>query len=373
VDGNEYVDYRMGHGALLLGHNYPSVTDAVVAQAQKGTHYGANHELEIRWAELVEEIVPSAESVKFLSSGTEATMMAMRIARAFTGRDKILKVQGAFHGWHDYATVAMSQPYEVPSSRGIPAAVAGTVLAAPPRDAEAIRQIIDQDGDVAAVILIAEGAGTEYLQAVRDITRERGVILIFDEVVTGFRYAPGGAQERYGVTPDMTTLAKILAGGLPGAAIAARQDLLALFDIREGDPDYARFGRILHPGTFNANPLSAAAGVACLEVVKNPEIQQRAIATARTLRAGVRDLFLRHGVDGSATGGDDWSFVNVGFKNAKVSGADLGYKLRSAMQLGGVDFSGSMIVSAVHDDRDVSQTLDACDQSLRLMKDDGLL
>src|SRR5919199_5594648 len=143
VDGNEYVDYRMGHGALLLGHNYPSVTDAVVAQAQKGTHYGACHELEVRWAELIEAIVPSAESVKFFSSGTEATMMAMRLARAFTGRSKIVKVQGAFHGWHDYATVAMQPPYDVPSSKGVPAAVASTVLAAP-RDPAAIERLIDE-------------------------------------------------------------------------------------------------------------------------------------------------------------------------------------------------------------------------------------
>ncbi len=171
----------------------------------------------------------------------------------------------------------------------------------------------------------------------------------------------------------MTTLAKILAGGLPGAAIAARKDILSLFEIREDDPEWARFGRILHPGTFNANPLSAAAGVACLEVVKDPAIQNRATVTARTLRAGVRDIFTRRGVEGTAGGGDDWSFVNVGFKSPRVSGPALQYKLRSAMQLGGVDFSGSLIVSAVHDDRDVSQTLDAFDQAVRLMQEDGVL
>jgi len=372
VDGNEYVDYRMGHGALLLGHNYPSVTDALVAQAQKGTHYGACHELEVRWAELVEQIVPSGESVKFLSSGTEATMMAMRLARAFTGRNKIVKAQGAFHGWHDYATVAMQPPYDVPSSKGVPAAVAGTVLAAPPRDAAAIERLIDEDGDVAGVILIAESAGTAYLQSVLDIAHRRGALVIFDEVVTGFRYAPGGAQEHYGLTPDLTTLAKILAGGLPGAAIAGRKDVLSLFEIRD-DSEYARFGRILHPGTFNANPLSAAAGVACLEVVKDPAIQRKATATARTLRTGLRDVLARRGVDGAAGGDEEFSFVHLSFGSPKVRGSALQNALRSAMQLGGVDFSGSMIVSAVHDQRDVAQTLDAFDGAISLLQDDGVL
>lgn len=379
VDGNEYVDYRMGHGALLLGHNHPAVTQALVEQAQKGTHYGANHELEIRWGELVQQIVPSAKStashgpgaVKFLSSGTEATMMAMRLARAFTGRDKILKIQGAFHGWHDYATVAMQPPFDVPLSSGVPAAVASTVLAAPPGDAAAVERMIVESGDVAAVILIAGGAGTEYLQSVREITRRHEVILIYDEVVTGFRYAPGGAQEYYGVTPDMTTLAKILAGGLPGAAIATSQELLSRFDIRDDDVQWSRFSRINHPGTFNANPLSSAAGVACLEIVKDPSVQQRATSTADRLRAGMNDVLQRRGVAGSA--GGEVSLINLSVRSPQAGGKNFAHLLRSAMQLGGVDFSGGMIVSAVHDERDVAQTVEALDQALQLLQADGRL
>jgi glutamate-1-semialdehyde 2,1-aminomutase len=370
VDGNEYVDYRMGHGALLLGHNHPAITRAIVEQAQKGTHYGACHELEVRWAELVEEIVPCAQSVKFFSSGTEATMMAMRLARAYTGRTKIIKIQGGFHGWHDYATVAMQPPYDVPLSKGVPAAVAGTVLAAPPRDAGAIERLLDQEPDVAAVILIADGAGTAYLQRVRDVTRERGVVLIFDEVVTGFRYAPGGCQEYYGVTPDLATLAKILAGGLPGACIAGRKDILALFDLRLDDPEWSRFGRIHHPGTFNANPLSAAAGVACLEIVRNPAVQLQATATAQLLRRGLLDVLRRRGVEGDATG--EVSIINLSFRRAG-GGPTFSHRLRSAMQLYGVDFSGSLIVSAVHDERDVAHTVDAFDRALGLLQEEGLL
>ncbi|HEX2185290.1 MAG TPA: aminotransferase class III-fold pyridoxal phosphate-dependent enzyme [Chloroflexota bacterium] len=371
VDGNEYVDYRMGHGALLLGHNHPAVTEALVAQAERGTHYGACHELEVRWAELVMEIVPSAEQVKFVSSGTEATQMAMRLARAFTGRSKILKIQGGFHGWHDYATVAMQPPYDVPLSKGVPPAVAGTVLAAPPLDAAAIERLIVEDGDVAGVILIAGGTGKEYLQAVRECTRRHGVVLIYDEVVTGFRYAPGGAQEYYGVLPDLTTLAKILAGGLPGACVAGRRDILALFELRDDDPQWTRFGRIHHPGTFNANPLSAAAGVACLEIVKDPAVQLKATATAEQLRAGMTDVLRRRGVEGAV--GGEVSMLSLSISGGKARSKAFQHTLRSAMQLGGADFSGGLIVSAVHDERDVAQTVEAFDEGLSLLQADGWL
>jgi len=183
--------------------------------------------------------------------------MAMRLARAFTGKDKILKINGHFHGWHDYATIAMEPPYDEPVSRGIPRGVRESILSVPFKDVGAIRATLDANSDVAGLIILCNGAGTEYLQQVRDLTRQRGVILIFDEVVTGFRYAPGGCQEYYGVTPDMTTLAKSLAGGLPGGAVAGRADILSLLEFRN-DPQWMRFGRIRHPGTYNANPLSAA-------------------------------------------------------------------------------------------------------------------
>ena len=213
VDGNEYVDYIGGHGALLLGHGHPAVTAAATEQLRRGTQYGASHELEVRWAELVTEIVPSAEQVRFHSSGTEATMMAMRLARAFTGKDVIVKMHGHFHGWHDYAALQMAPPYDEPVSVGIPQAVQESVVGVPAGDIAALRAVLDARDDVAGVILLCNGLSTEYLQQVRDLTRERGVILIFDEVVTGFRWAPGGCQEYHGVVPDLTTLAKILAGG----------------------------------------------------------------------------------------------------------------------------------------------------------------
>ena len=376
VDGNEYVDYIGGHGALILGHGHPVLTAAATEQLQRGTHYGASHELEVRWAELVTEIVPSAEQVRFHSSGTEATMMAMRLARAFTGKDVIVKMQGHFHGWHDYAALQMAPPYDEPVSVGIPQAVQESVVGVPAGDIAALRAVLDGRDDVAGVILLCNGMSTEYLQQVRDLTRERDVILIFDEVVTGFRWAPGGCQEYHGVVPDLTTLAKILAGGLPGGAVCGRQDIMELFEHRPDDPHWSRYGRIAHQGTFNANPLAAAAGIACLEIVRDPAIQRRAAATAGQIRDGVNDVLLRHSIGGEAgangssvVASTDASMVNIPVSTAAAA------RIAAAMQLYGVDTGGrtGMIVSAVHDERDVDQTVTAFEQALELLEDEGAL
>jgi glutamate-1-semialdehyde 2,1-aminomutase len=369
VDGNEYVDYFGGHGALMLGHCHPAVTDAVVEQARKGSHYGASHELEVRWGELVQEIVPTAEAVKFTSSGTEATMLAMRLARAFTGRDRIVKTQGHFHGWHDYAAVAMAPPWDVPISMGIPKAVQETVTGIPDQDAEALDRECAK-GDVAAVIVWCNSLNAAWAKTVIETAHRHGTLVIFDEVVTGFRYAPGGAQEWFGAKPDLTALAKILAGGYPGGAIAGRADIVHLFDFHD-DNKKQRFNRIAHPGTYNANPVSAAAGVACLEIVKDPAIQDRAAATADKIRAGFREVLARRGAEGTA---DGWrSMVPVSLKG-KAGARETGLKFRAAMQLGGIDPSGTQfIVSAVHTDEDVERTVAAFDAAIARLQDEGIL
>jgi glutamate-1-semialdehyde 2,1-aminomutase len=373
VDGNEYVDYFGGHGALLLGHSHPAIVEAVADQSKRGTHLGACHDLEVQWGELIQQIVPSGRGglVKLTSSGTEATMMAMRVARAFTGKDVICKAQGAFHGWHDYATMAMAPPYDEPISAGIPRGVRESVVSVPAGDTEALCALLDSRDDIAAVILIADGAGTEYLQAVRDLTAARGIVLIFDEVVTGFRYAPGGAQEYYGVTPDLTTLAKILAGGLPGGAVVGRADIMAHF-LQSDDEEWVRRHRVPHPGTYNGNPLSAAAGIACLEIARDPAVQQKAIATADQLRAGFNDAFARHSVDGQA--GGVVSLVPVTLKQSKLPLKKLVFRFRAALQLGGVDPSGfNFIVSATHGQAEVDQTVAAFDRALGMLKAEGAL
>jgi glutamate-1-semialdehyde 2,1-aminomutase len=320
---------------------------------------------------LVKEIVPSARGgmVKFTSSGTEATMMAMRMARAYSGKDVICKMQGHFHGWHEYATMAMVPPYDVPNSAGVPRGAWGSVVSVPNKDIEALKALLDSRDDIAAVFVIADQAGTEYLQALRDVTAAKGVLLVFDEVVTGFRYAPGGAQEYYGVTPDMTTLAKILAGGLNGGAIVGRTELFANF-LQSDDAEWVRHKRVPHPGTYNANPLSAAAGIAMLNIAKDPATQKAAIATADGIRAGFNEAFARHGIAGKA--GGPVSLVPVSFSAPKIAPRKLLFRFKAAMQLGGVDPSGmQLIVSAVHGQAEIDQTVAAFDQALQMLKDEG--
>ena len=227
VDGNEYVDYAGGHGALLLGHNHPTVIDAIARQLPRGTHYGSGHELEIRWGELVQQLIPSAELVRFTNSGTEATLLALRLARAFTKRPKILRFAGHFHGWHDHMAFGVGSHFDGTPTPGVLTEVAENVVLAPPGDIDATRQILSGHDDIAAIILEPTGASwgqvpiaQSFIEALAELARAQGVLLIFDEVISGFRCSPGGAQAYYHVKPDLTTLAKILAGGLPGGALS---------------------------------------------------------------------------------------------------------------------------------------------------------
>jgi glutamate-1-semialdehyde 2,1-aminomutase len=282
-----FVDYWSGHGSLLMGHAFPPVVDAVMQQMQRGSHFGGMHENVLRWAELVCELVPSAERVRFTSSGTEATLLALRVARAFTARRWVLKFQGHFHGWHD-EVMAGTVP---PESSGINAGTLAHVAVRHTEDMDAVADFLAREL-VAAVILEPGGAAggmqpwsRDFLHALREVTRRHGTLLIFDEVISGFRYGAGGIQSLCGVTPDLTVLGKILTGGLPGAAVVGRADVMAVFGngVQIGD----RRVRVPHTGTFNGNPVSAAAGVAMLEHVRDGASQEAARRAAARLRAGV--------------------------------------------------------------------------------------
>ena len=378
VDGNEYIDYWMGHGALLLGHCHPAVVKAVQEAMARGTHLGASHEPEVRWAELVNRLVPCAELTRFTMSGTEATHLAMRVARAYTGKSKVVKLAGHFHGWHDGAVAGVNPPYEVPMSAGIPGATMDQVIVCPPNDAKAV-EVVLQRGDVAAVILEPAGgqSGTTptipgYLQELRAITARHGVLLIFDEVITGFRYAPGGAQAYFGVTPDLTTLAKIVAGGLPGGALCGRRDVMSMLAFR-GDPEWDRSERVAHAGTFNANPLSAAAAIATLEQCADASLQARASKAGETLRRGLADAMKRAGVPGTCFG--EASIFHVSFEGQPgLAGFDRPRKgpvyhlLRCALLNNGVDCSAFHgWISAVHTDEDLDRTVQAYERAFRAL------
>ena len=382
VDGQEYVDYWMGHGALFLGHAHPAVVAALREQAARGTHLGACHEAEVRWAELVQRLIPSGELVRFTMSGTEATHLALRLARAYTGRPRVIKLTGHFHGWHDGVAAGVHPPYDVPLSAGIPGATLDQVLLAPPNDPKAVAELL-QRGDVAAVIL--EPAGGQaglipalpgYLQELRALTARERVVLIFDEVITGFRYAPGGAQAYFGVTPDLTTLAKIVAGGLPGGAVAGKREIMALIAHR-GDADWDRSERVAHAGTFNANPLSAAAGVATLELVADGSLHARANKLGEELRAALGEVLKRVGAPGAVFG--ESSIYHLSFEGQPGwAGFDrprthaLYHVLRCALLLNGVDcslFHGW--TSAVHTEEDLARTVRAYEGALAAMAAEG--
>jgi glutamate-1-semialdehyde 2,1-aminomutase len=382
VDGHEYVDYWMGHGALFLGHCHPAVVQAVREQVGRGTHLGACHELEVRWAELVNGLIPCAELTRFTMSGTEATHLALRVARAFTGRPRVVKLAGHFHGWHDGVVSAVNPPFEVPLSAGVPTAMLDQVIVCPPNDVKAVETAIER-GDVAAVILEPAGgqAGTTptipgYLQELRAVTRRHDVLLIFDEVITGFRYAPGGAQEYLGVTPDLTTLAKIVAGGLPGGALCGVRAPMAMIAHR-GDPAWDRSQRVAHAGTFNANPLSAAAAIATLELVGDASLQVRANKLGDALRAELREAMRRAGAPGTVYG--ECSIYHVSFEGAPgLAGFDrprrgeLYQLLRCALINNGVDCSSHHgWISAVHTDEDVARTVTAYERAFAAMVAEG--
>ncbi len=393
VDGKEYVDYVMGHGALLLGHNHPAVLDAVSAQLARGTHYGASHELEVRWAEEVVRLVPSAEVVRFTSSGTEATLMALRVARTFTGRPGVLKFDRHFHGWHDYVIVG-SRYSGAAVPPGIPGATLDSVAVTAP-DIEAVRQTVTQRGDIGAIILEPAGASSgtvplppRFLHDLRELCTAEGIVFIMDEVVTGFRWSAGGVQQAEGVTPDLTTLAKILAGGLPGGAVAGRRDLMEHLAFASGANSKAKIG---HPGTFNANPLSASAGVACLGQMGDGALQQQAAANAAQLRAGMNSALCSLGLPGVVYGQASDIHVVIGAGTVPEAAdyhplqlsADLieqgspGEKLRLlqlAMLNRGVHlFGASGFVSAIHSEADLGHTLDAWEGSLVALRDEGVL
>ncbi|HEY8208689.1 MAG TPA: glutamate-1-semialdehyde 2,1-aminomutase [Myxococcaceae bacterium] len=289
VDGNRYVDFVGSWGPLILGHCHPAVVEAVTAAARSGASYGAPHPGEVELAELVRAAVPSVEKVRMVSSGTEATTAAVRLARGATGRDCILKFEGCYHGAGDSFLVKAGSGVEtlgLPDSPGVPAALAGLTLTAPFNDLEAAEAVFQKRGkDIAAVIIepVVGNMGVlvprdGYLKGLQALAARHGALLIFDEVMTGFRLARGGAQALYGITPDLTTMGKVIGGGLPVGAYGGRRDLMAKI---------APEGPIYQAGTLSGNPLAVAAGAACLRELAKPGAYERLEATSAALCDGI--------------------------------------------------------------------------------------
>ncbi|MGJ3260036.1 MAG: aspartate aminotransferase family protein [Rhodospirillales bacterium] len=294
TDGNEYIDYLIGSGPMLLGHGHPEVIDAVQSQLGKGMTFFANNPVGLELAEEICNAVACAEQVRYVSTGSEADMYAMRLARAFTGRDKIIKFEGGYHGMSSEAQMSLAPerpgnfPRAVPDSAGIPDAVAEQMLIAPFNDAAFARSLADEHaGEVAAIIveplqrIIPPAPG--FLQALRDLCTEKGILLIFDEVVTGFRLAYGGAQEYYGVVPDICTLGKVIGGGFPLAAIAGKADIMKHFDKEKAGPG----GFLMQIGTLSGNPIAAAAGLKTMEILRRPGQYEKLFANGETVMKAI--------------------------------------------------------------------------------------
>lgn len=347
-DGNEYVDYLIGSGPMLLGHGHPEVMEAVLEQLPKGMTFFANNAKGIELAEAIVEAVPCCEQVRFVTSGGEADMYAIRLARAYTGKSKILKFEGGYHGMSAEAQMSLAPsqqinfPTAVPDSAGIPQGVADEMLIAPFNDLEAVASLLSEHKDVAAVIaeplqrIIPAQPG--FLQGLRDLCDRHGVLLIFDEIVTGFRLAYGGAQERYGVTPDICTLGKIIGGGFPLAALGSSTEIMAHFDKAVVGPEKW----LMQLGTLSGNPVAAAAGIKTMEILRRPGQYERLRDLGQTLMdmqsAALSKQGIKHKICGDPTLFDIY-FTDVDpidYRTAKHSDPKLNEVWNSTLRAHGV-------------------------------------
>ncbi len=308
-NGREYIDYLLGSGPMFIGHAHPEVTKAVQTQVETGSTFFGNNKHGIALAQAIVDAVPCAEQVRFVCTGTEADLYAMRAVRAFRRRDKILKFEGGYHGMSDWALMSMAPknpgnfPRAIPDSAGIPKSVADEILVAAFNDVDMVESLIREHKDELAGVIVEPfqrllPPAPGFLQALRRITAEHGIPLIFDEVVTGFRFAYGGAQEYYGVTPDLCTLGKIVGGGYALAAIAGRADIMKHFDKLEvPEEDF-----LFQVGTLSGNPIAAVAGLATLNVLNQPGAYEQVFRTGRTLMAALSEILKKAGIKATVVG-----------------------------------------------------------------------
>ncbi len=383
VSGNEYIDYLLGSGPMLVGHAHPEVTAAVLAQVVDGTTFFVNNPHGIKLAAEIVDAVPCAEQVRFVCTGTEADLYALRIARAYRRRDKILKFEGGYHGMSDYGLMSLAPkrlanfPTPVPDSAGIPKSVRDEVIVAPYNDLDAVRSLIAQHKDELAAIIVEPfqrliGPKPGFLEGLRQITQETGIVLIFDEVVTGFRWAYSGAQAYYGVTPDLATFGKIIGGGFPLAAIAGRADIMRHFD-KAAVPEDAFTMQI---GTLSGNPVASAAGLATMAILKRPGAYEQLFATGNTLKSALGRILKEARIpaqivgeapmfDACFTDGEVHDYRGWFRGNQEISR----HFNASLLERGILKSDSKYYISLAHDDKDVAHTIEAWEFAARGIKD----
>ncbi|HET7268853.1 MAG TPA: glutamate-1-semialdehyde 2,1-aminomutase [Oleiagrimonas sp.] len=377
VEGKRYIDYVGSWGPMIVGHNHPAVREAVERAVRNGLSFGAPCADEVTMAETIARLVPSMELVRMVNSGTEATMSAVRLARGATGRSRIVKFEGCYHGHGDSFLVKAGSgalTFGVPTSPGVPKANADLTLTLPYNDLEAARQLFDAEGDTLAALIIEPVAGNMncippadgFLQGLRELCSAHGTVLIFDEVMTGFRVALGGAQARYGITPDLTTFGKIIGGGMPVGAYGGRRDLME---------QVAPTGPIYQAGTLSGNPVAMAAGLAMLELIQAPGFHDDLEAKVVRLTDGLQAIADEAGVPFSTNraGGMFGLFFNAdnvtGYKQATACDGDAFKRFFHGMLERGVFLAPSAFeagfMSAAHGEDEIAETLEAARHVLK--------
>ncbi len=380
IDGNSYIDYCLAYGPLILGHAPEPVVQAVKEQIEKGSVYGTPTEIEVKFARLITEAVPCAEKVRFVNTGTEATMAAIRLARGYTGRKKIVKFEGAFHGAHDYVLVKAGSgatTHGVPTSLGVPEETTSNTLLAPFNDEQAIEKLLSVHGEEVACIILEPVIGNAgcilpkpgYLEFLRKITEEYGILLIFDEVITGFRLGFGGAQEYYGVTPDLATLGKIAGGGLPIGIITGKAEIM---------DNFSPVGKVYQAGTFNGNPLSMVAGYAAVSQLRDGDVYKKANSLTEKLTSGLRDITEDLNLETriySVASMYQMYFTSqevYDYQSALKADADFFLEYQRKMLGKGVFIPPSQyeanFLSSAHTEEDIDYTIEKAEESLREIK-----
>ena len=380
IDGNEYIDFVGSWGPLILGHAHPRVVDALKHAVEHGTSYGAPTELETRLAKLVNKIFPSIEVMRMVNSGTEATMSALRVARGCTGREKIVKFIGCYHGHSDSLLVKAGSgaaTFGEPSSPGVTRGTAQDTITLPYNDLSAVEKIFAQYGEQIAAVIVEPVAGNmglvlpkeNYLRGLRDVTKKFGALLIFDEVMCGFRVSLGGAQEKYQITPDLTCLGKIIGGGLPCAAYGGREEIM-----RNVSPD----GRIYQAGTLSGNPLAMTAGIETLKILLEDNLTEKISAKTSKLVDGIKSA--AKGANVAIQTPQAGSMFGIFFSERPVTNFDESAaanqtrfkKFFASMLEQGIYFAPSqfetLFMSAAHTDEDIAKTLDAAKISFEVCK-----
>lgn len=375
IDGNRFIDYVGSWGPAICGHSHPEVTSALQEALEKGTSFGAPCELENKLAEMVIEAVPSVEMVRFVNSGTEACMAVLRLMRAFTGRDKLIKFEGCYHGHADMFLVKAGSGVAtlgLPDSPGVPRSTTSNTLTAPYNDLEAVKELFAENPDAISGVILEPIVGNAgfippepgFLEGLRELTKENGALLVFDEVMTGFRISYGGAQERFGVTPDLTTLGKVIGGGLPVGAYGGRKDIMSMV---------APAGPVYQAGTLSGNPLAMTAGIKTLEILKQEGSYERLESMTKRLINGICESAKAAGlaINGKSISGMFGFYLCDGpvrnFEEAKQANSEYFAKLHRSMLQKGVYLAPSAFeagfMSLAHSEDDIDATLKAFNES----------